>query len=236
MKTIRVLIVEDDARIADLHRRFTMRVEGCEVVGVAHSLEDARDMVEVLEPDLLLLDLYFPEGHGMDLLLHIRSKCLDTDVILITAAREIEPVKQALRGGVYDYLIKPVIATRFFDCLSRYRNYRTRLSCPEDIGQQDVDNIFHPATPGNMHADADDNLPKGIDPLTLRKFLGVFESMDPDQGLSAEGAGQMVGVSRSTARRYLEYLVSTGVVYADLVYGSIGRPERMYFGTRPTVV
>ena len=127
MNDIRVLIVEDDARIADLHRRFTERVEGYAVVGVALGLAEAADMVASLGPDLVLLDLYFPEGNGMGLLREIRSRCLETDVILITAAREVGPLKDALRHGVCDYIIKPVMAGRFHECLEKYRRRRQRV-------------------------------------------------------------------------------------------------------------
>lgn len=228
MNTIRVLIVEDDAKIADLHRRFTERVEGCEVVGIATGLEDARYMVEALEPDLILLDLYFPEGSGMDLLHSIRTNKMETDVILITAAREMEPLKQALRGGVFDYIIKPVITERFNDCLTKFREYRMRLSNSETIEQRDVDSILRPATAPAGNAVQDD-LPKGIDSLTLRKVRRLFEDLPRTTGLSAEDAAERMGASRSTARRYLEYLVSVNFVYADVVYGSVGRPERKYF-------
>ncbi|MFW5488863.1 MAG: response regulator [Desulfovibrio sp.] len=229
MNNIRVLVVEDDAHIADLHRRFTERVEGCDVVGVAYSLDEAREMVEVLEPDLVLLDLYFPEGQqGTELLREIRAKGLETDVVLITAAREVGPLKEALRGGVFDYLIKPVIAARFNECLTKYRHYRSRLSSGVCIGQGDVDKLLHSAAK-NSFSNASATLPKGIDPLTLGKVRSVLEQSDPAVGLSAEEVGAQMGVSRSTARRYLEYLVAVGVTYADLVYGSIGRPERRYF-------
>lgn len=231
MDNIRVLIVEDDVHIARLHRRFTERVDGCEVVGVACSLDEARDMVEVLEPDLILLDLYFPGEQGTALLREIRAKGLETDVVLITAAREVEPLKEALRGGVFDYLIKPVIASRFNECLTKFRSYRLRLSSGDAIGQGDVDDLLHSAT-RNSPATVRDDLPKGIDPLTLGKIRTVLIQSDPAAGMSAEEAGAQVGVSRSTARRYLEYLISVGVLYADLVYGSIGRPERRYFTSR----
>ncbi|MBG0776010.1 MAG: response regulator [Desulfovibrionaceae bacterium] len=226
MTTIRVLIVEDDPRIADLHRRFAERVEGCEVVGISHSLADARDMAEILEPDLVLLDLYFPEGSGTDLLREIRAKGLETDVILITAAREVGPLKQALRGGVFDYLIKPVIADRFRDCLVKFREYRKRIANGGTIEQTDVDGLLRPA--GTASA-CRNSLPKGIDPLTLGKVRAVFDDIAHDQGISAEEAAGRIGASRSTARRYLEYLVSIGSIYADVVYGVVGRPERKYF-------
>ncbi len=50
-----------------------------------------------------------------------------------------------------------------------------------------------------------------------------------EEGITAEMLSAMVGVSRSTARRYLEYLISRKKVHAELTYGSVGRPERRYF-------
>lgn len=228
MNDIRVLIVEDDARIADLHRRFTERVEGYAVVGVALGLAEAADMVASLGPDLVLLDLYFPEGNGMGLLREIRSRCLETDVILITAAREVGPLKDALRHGVCDYIIKPVMAGRFHECLEKYRRRRLLLSGAGAVDQGDVDRLLRgPAAAGVQdHAAA---LPKGIDALTLDKVQAVFGAEDAVRGLSAEEVGARIGASRSTARRYLEYLVSVGSVFPDVAYGSVGRPERRYF-------
>jgi len=222
----RVLIVEDDVRIADLHRRFTERVPNCEVVGIAHRLDDARDMTLALEPHLILLDLYFPEGPGTDFLREIRARELEIDVILITAAREMGPLKEALRGGVFDYLIKPVTAERFHECLTKFCAYRARLRQGDVIEQHDVDTLLHPAS---LRAPVGSGcLPKGIDGLTLSKVRGVFESPDTP-GHNAEEVADLIGISRSTARRYLEFLISEGMLYADVVYGSVGRPERRYF-------
>jgi two-component system CitB family response regulator/two-component system response regulator DcuR len=222
----RVLIVEDDVRIADLHRRFTERVEGCAVVGIAHRLDDARDMAEALEPHLILLDLYFPEGPGTDFLREIRAKGMEIDVILITAAREMGPLKEALRGGVFDYLIKPVTAERFHECLTKFCAYRERLRGGNAIEQHDVDTLLHPAA---SRACLSTCLPKGIDGLTLAKVRAVFDNQADASGRSAEDVAELIGISRSTSRRYLEYLISEGTLYADVVYGSVGRPERRYF-------
>ena len=225
--TTRVLIVEDDVRIADLHHRFTERIDGFEVVGVAHRLDDARDMAETLEPHLILLDLYFPEGPGTDLLREIRAKNLEIDVILITAAREVVALKEALRGGVFDYLIKPVTAERFHECLTKFRAYRERLRGGATIEQQDVDSLLHPAP--RPLSGSHPGLPKGIDGLTLSKVRAVFEPPSENTGRSAEEVAELIGISRSTARRYLEYLISESALFADVVYGSVGRPERRYF-------
>src|SRR5690606_21554676 len=63
--------------------------------------------------------------------------------------------------------------------------------------------------------------PQGIDPLTLEKVVSVLRA-SPPPGMTAEETGQAIGASRSTARRYLEYLVSVGGAVADVSYGSVG--------------
>ena len=70
-------------------------------------------------------------------------------------------------------------------------------------------------------------LPKGVDQLTLQKILKAFRA-NIGTAFTAQQMGDLVGVSRSTARRYLEYLLEAEQVSADQSYGSIGRPERCY--------
>ncbi|WP_027721748.1 response regulator [Maridesulfovibrio zosterae] len=231
MKDIEVIIVEDDAKIAGLHRRFTERVEGFKVVAIAQGLDDAKTMIELYKPDLILLDLYFPEGTSLDLLREIRMQGIETDVILITAAREMGTLKDALRGGVFDYIIKPVILDRFVACLKKFEKYHHRLCSEATIEQKDVDSMMNFSPASSLQPPHTESLPKGIDPLTLKKIKAVFEESitDSEKGASAEDVGEIIGASRSTARRYLEYMVSIGEIYPDVVYGTVGRPERKYF-------
>lgn len=225
---IRVLIVEDDLRICDLHRRFVENTEGFEVVGIAMSIAEAEEMTAVLAPDLVLLDLFFPEGNGLDLLRRLRAGAVPADVILITAAREMTSLKEALRGGVFDYIIKPVILARFQASLGRYREYHASMREGGALDQKDIDHLLHPKLGQQVDTP---QMPKGIDPLTLRKIRQVFPPSTRDD-FSAEEVAERVGISRSTARRYLEFLVSDGFLSADLLYGTVGRPERRYFRNR----
>ncbi len=221
---IRVLVVEDDPRISELHMRFVQKVAGFEVVGVANSIGDAHEMIDILEPDLVLLDLFFPQGNGLELLRDLRSGDQPCDVILITAAREMGPLQEALRGGIFDYIIKPVHFPRFAEALDNYRIYLQRLQAGGPLEQKDVDRLLRVAQSSDPVVS---EMPKGIDPLTLAKVRKVFA--EPDcADLNAEEVGKQVGISRSTARRYLEYLVSDGILQADLIYGVVGRPERRY--------
>lgn len=221
---IRVLIVEDDARISELHRRFTERMDGFEVVGIANTLADAEEMTEVLAPDLVLLDLFFPEGNGLDLLRRLRAGAIPIDVVLITAAREMTALKEALRGGVFDYIVKPVFLPRFQEALNKYRDYLVSTRAGGTLDQKAVDRLLRPQS---QHQNEGVQTPKGIDPLTLRKVRHVFVGSSSDT-FSAEEVAEQVGVSRSTARRYLEYLISEGFLAAELIYGVVGRPERRY--------
>ncbi|MFX3864291.1 HTH domain-containing protein, partial [Streptococcus suis] len=70
-------------------------------------------------------------------------------------------------------------------------------------------------------------VPKGIDQLTLEKVIEAIRQTG-DKGVSAEEIGREIGTSRTTARRYLEHLVQEKKARADLIYGSVGRPERKY--------
>ena len=224
MNSISVVIVEDDHKIAEIQSRFIERISGFEVVGIAHSLVEANDIVEVFRPELVLLDVYFPDGNGLDFLRDIRASDLGVDVILITAAKEIDVFKSAMHGGVFDYILKPLVFDRFKNTLAKFSAHLKKLEDLSAIAQTDVDRLLSGAGQSSQQIQ---RLPKGIDALTLDGVRAIFEQ-PLKNAISAEEAGNHLGVSRTTARRYLEYLVSTQEVLASINYGNIGRPERRY--------
>ena len=222
--SVKVLIAEDDRQIAEIQRQFLDRVDGFEVVGMAHSLQSTQEMTEILMPDLLLLDIHFPDGNGLDFVNQLREGKQQIDVILITAARNVEMLKTAIYGGVFDYIVKPLVFDRIRESLDRYRAQVLRLQKLQTLDQSDIDAILPRA--GAVSQDGEPSLPKGVDVLTLNKVREFLES--PGQSIAASDVGNRLGVSRTTARRYLEYLVSTRELQVDLSYGSVGRPERYY--------
>ncbi|AVP94052.1 MULTISPECIES: response regulator [Aeromonas] len=217
---IKILIVEDDPAIAEIHRRFVQRLAGFEVLGVALTLFDAREQIAILKPDLVLLDVWLPDGEGFSLLRELRQSGAHLDVILLTAAREAAALQEAMRLGVVDFILKPVVFERLRDTLGTYAESRAALAALADIDQQAVDALF--GTP--LQQVAAGGLPKGIDALTLQRVLAALNQ----QGASAEEIGNRVGVSRTTARRYLEFLVGQQLASPELEYGTVGRPERRY--------
>lgn len=223
---IRVVIVEDDLQIAEIQKRFLEKIEGFELVGVAHGLDEARDLVDILKPELLLLDVQFPKGNGLELLRDLRAENSSTDVILITAARETETLRAALHGGIFDYILKPLVFERLKNALTNYATHLEKLHGVDTLAQADVDRLL----PRNNHysspVPSSPQLPKGVDALTLGKVIEVIN--ETNAPLNAEDVGKQITASRTTARRYLEYLVSRGELMAEVSYGSVGRPERRY--------
>ena len=222
---LRVLIIDDDVRIAEIHRQYVEKIEGFEVVGIANNLEDAQSQLDVLEPDLLLLDIFFPEGSGLEFLKKARMHSKNVDVIPITAAKEVNLFNEAIHGGVFDYILKPVVFTRFQKTLERYRQTKNQLLNIDQLDQSEVDRALHTASEDLSKLQ---ELPKGIDKLTLDKVQQVLCSVQIP-GLTSEEVSSHIGASRTTVRRYLEYLVSQMILDVDISYGSVGRPERRYF-------
>jgi two-component system, CitB family, response regulator len=228
MKDIEVLIVEDDLRIAEIQKRFIEQIDGFQTVGIAASYMEAKDFIDILQPDLLLLDVYFPDMNGLDLLKETKQQQKPINVIMITAAKEIDKVQEAISIGVFDYIIKPVVFERFKQSLMRFKDYHTKLIVLRNehggVTQHEVDKLLRK----EIEATAEEKyqLPKGIDPLTLDKVLDVLRKVNV--GLTAELVAKQIGVSRTTARRYLEHLIFEEKIEADLAYGTVGRPERVY--------
>ena len=120
-------------------------------------------------------------------------------VVLITAAKEVEFFEEALRGGVFDYILKPLVFNRFAKTLEKYKEHRKKLNRISTISQQDVDRFLRQANKATVK---NEEMPKGIDPITLKKVAAIFKTVG-SEGISAEKAGILIGVSRTTSRRYL---------------------------------
>lgn len=224
---IEVLIVEDDPRVAEINRRFLEKMKGFKLVAIASSGEEAKEYLEVMKPQLVLLDVYLPDTLGIDLVWYIRQRYKETDIIMMTAAGETMMIQEALRGGVFDYLVKPIILDRFRHSLDKYKDHVQMLHSTKVMGQEEVDHLIRRGERGDAEGFRTMSLPKGIDPMTLEKVERIVAANE-GSGLTAEQVGKKLGASRTTARRYLEYLVSIERLRADLSYGTIGRPERRY--------
>ena len=221
MTPIHTLIVDDDFMSASVHRSYTERLQGFTVVGEAHTGQEALALIRRLQPELVLLDIYLPDMSGLEVMRRVRTEGLPVDVIAVTAAKDVETLRGAMQGGVLHYLVKPFLFDTFRERLERYATLKRRLEKMREANQEDVDKLF-----SLLRAEGRDGLPKGISSPTLG--LVVEALRDADDALTAIEVGERAGISRGTARRYLDYLATVGTVELSLRYGAAGRPEHLY--------
>jgi len=219
---IRTLVVEDDALVAEVHASYVERVSGFAVAGVAHRATEALEILASRPVDLVLLDFHLPDVKGLDMLRLLRARsAAPVDVIAVTAARDAASIRAAIAQGVSQYLVKPFAFVTFADKLERYARYRAQVDVAAEPDQAKVDALI-----GTLRGTTARTLPKGLNATTLDHVRdAVRESGAP---LTASEVAGRCGLSRVTARRYLEHLVVEGVVTLSMRYGGTGRPEHLY--------
>lgn len=224
---INVIIVEDDEDAANIYKQFTNQIDHFNVIATASSGDQALQLLKVIQPQLILLDVFLPDMNGIELLREIRKEYRGIDVIMITAANDTETVSEAIRGGAFGYLIKPIIIDKLILTLKQYDEVKGQLDQNRLVNQDNIDDLFRS---NNKLKSATSTpkvtFPKGIDKHTLKLVRDNIQNIE--KSLSADEFSQMVGISYSTMRRYLEYLVSLEEMEVEILYGSVGRPERKY--------
>ncbi|MEU9299829.1 response regulator [Streptomyces sp. NPDC048269] len=219
---IHVLVVDDDVRVARINAAYVAKVPGFRVAAQAHSAAEALDFLSVHPVDLILLDHYLPDENGLDLVRRLRQLGHRTDVIMVTAARDLATVQSAMRLGALQYLVKPFTFAGLRTKLEAYGTLRRTLETGGEAEQAEVDRIF-----GALAAAGSTNdLPKGHSPTTAELVRQVLRSADGP--LSTQQIADRAGISRQTAQRYLKLLERSARVSLALRYGETGRPEHRY--------
>ncbi|MEV0093266.1 response regulator [Streptomyces sp. NPDC050738] len=223
---LRVLVVEDDPVAADAHTLYVGRVPGFTVVATTHSRAEAvraldRATSDGAPVDLLLLDLHLPDGHGLQLVRSLRATGHSADVIAVTSARDLAVVREGVSLGVVQYVLKPFTFPTLRDRLIRYAEFRTASEAGEAGSQEEVDRAL-----ATLRTPQPAVLPKGLSASTLEAVTRTLRRSPT--GTSATETAAAIGISRITARRYLEHLVDSGRAARAPQYGQIGRPELQY--------
>ncbi|WP_337264178.1 MULTISPECIES: response regulator [unclassified Serratia (in: enterobacteria)] len=222
-ETLDVLIVEDEPQLATLHTEFLEKNFNLRVVAYAATLAEAKAKVNAHQPRLILLDNFLPDGQGIALMEEAAVKNPACSVIFITAASDMHTCSQAIRNGAFDYIIKPVSYHRLRNSLERFIQFAQTQRTFKVIDQSSVDALY------NLHAKqfANETGAKGIEANTLELVKALFNNQ-PDVAHAVEDVVEQVGISKTTARRYLEHCVTTQFVRVEMRYGNIGHPRRLY--------
>jgi response regulator of citrate/malate metabolism len=214
---IRVLVVDDDFRVAQVHARFVSQTDGMEVVGTAWTAADALRLDAELQPDLILLDQYLPDRPGLEV-----AAAVAADVFMVTADSSAGSVRAAFAAGALNYLVKPFSAEQLSARLRAYSRYRSMLADPAaDLTQNGIDRAVDA-----LHEADRPPTPKGQSPVTARLVTEALQRAD--EPVSAADLADQLGIARATAQRYLAALADEGRARMSLRYGSTGRPEHQY--------
>lgn len=223
IRPLEVVIVEDEPHLAQLHREYIEQNFHLRVVGIAGSLEQARELISRHQPRLVLLDNYLPDGQGVELIDSPLLNQFGCAVIFITAASDMQTCSHAMRSGAFDYLIKPVFSHRLRASLERFMLLEHTLRQVKVVDQRALDKLFNlPAGDASAAPST-----KGIEPATLARVKRLF-SERPEFSWSVEQIVEEAGISKTTGRRYLEYCVEIGFITIEIQYGNIGHPRRLY--------
>lgn len=212
--TFSVLIVEDDFHVGRLHAGYVDAVPGFHALPPAPTAAEGLRVITAQRPDLVLLDVYLPDASGLDLL-----RTIDTDAMMLSAASDPESLRKAMRRGALAYLIKPFSAEVLAARLRGYARYRRLLAETGTVTQDRLESAWQALHPNSPTAGAKSNSATEIAVLAALATRG-------DQ--SAAEVAAAVGISRTTAQRYLSSLADDGAIAITLRYGTTGRPEHRY--------
>ena len=223
---INVLVVDDDAMVAELNRAYISQIPGFNCCGSASTLKQAQAFIN--DPgqkiDLILLDVYMQQDNGLSLLPTLRENNKTIDVIVISSASDFATIQQSLHYGVVDYLIKPFQFARFEEALTVWRDKRALIGGQKHYQQADVDRLLHGSYPAAVDTD---RLPKGLTSQTLRTICRWIDENQHEEFSTDELAGA-VNISRVSCRKYLIWLDKVDILYTRIHYGVAGRPVYRY--------
>ena len=217
---INVLIVEDDPMVAFINQQYLKNMSEVNVIGVTDTENGVLKILEKEKVDLILLDVFLPKKSGIEILKSLREKKYLTDVIMITAANNPEDIKIAIAYGAVDYLIKPFEFERFEEAINGYKVKRDILNRTVSLNQEEIDKIY------SKPIDEINNLPKGLNKLTLNKIIKFLT--DNDKEWTLREIATEINISNVTIKKYMDYLQSINKVGVEVSSGNVGRPEFKY--------
>lgn len=217
----KVLIVEDDPMVAQINKSYIESMEGFEVVNILKNGKEALDFLDENHIDLIILDVYMPRLDGISFLIEMHKRLITCDVVMVTSAKEIDTIQEAIELGVIDYLIKPFEYERLKKSLENYKSRKSLFKIKGTISQRDIDNIMIGVNT------SEETLPKGLNEVTMDKIL-LFMGSNKFEDMNSIEIATGLGVSQVTVRRYMNYLEKTGFIRRESEYGSLGRPPYRY--------
>jgi response regulator of citrate/malate metabolism len=222
-----VVIVESDPHTANQLHAYISKQPKFAVVGIVGCAASAVRMVRNMQPDLLILDLDLDAGgspdEGVQLLRQLRAQGSAIDVVALSAVSSTRVVRSAVHLGVVDFMVKPFHLERLRQALAAARRSMMAAAQDRHLGQEEIDAL---RIGGQTRW-----LPRDLESRRLDQVRATLVGEGAD--LTATDVAVKASVARTTARRYLEYLVTIGEAEVDCAGTGRGRPSKRYRIARP---
>ena len=122
MELYRIILVDDEEEVRkSMIKKLDWEAAGFQVVGDAENGQEALEMIEQLEPDVLMTDIRMPYMDGLELVRRIRQKYPSMKVLIFSGFDDFEYAQQAITLNVTEYILKPVNVEELTEILSRVK-------------------------------------------------------------------------------------------------------------------
>lgn len=139
--SLKVVIVEDNpTTVLSLVKTIDWDVMKCEVAGTAGDGESGGVMIRQLKPDIVLTDIRMPVKSGLDMIADVRDDVPDCRFVIITGYDEFQYASQAIKLGVFDYLLKPIDNEEVMRTVLRAAAV-TRRQMENDVALEQAENL-----------------------------------------------------------------------------------------------
>ena len=226
----KVIIIEDDPMVASINKQYVQRNSQLELAGIFSNGADGLKYLQEHTADLIILDMYMPLMDGKEFLNQLRASQNPIDVIMVTAATDINNIRSLFSYGLVDYLVKPFEYSRFATALDKFIQKQNLMEHNRDLSQQKVDELLS-FTNFSQNKEKEVLPSKGLQSKTLDS-IRAYLNQHIGEGLTSEQIADEVGLSRVTIRRYTNYLIELKEVSSDVDYNTGGRPSIIYHYNR----
>ena len=195
------VIVEDDPMVANINRQYLQADPRFCLDGSFSNGQEALEYLKDHPADLAIVDYYMPMMDGLEFIRSCRTLNFPLSLIMITAANTPKEIRDMLKYGVLDYIVKPFTFDRFQQALQKYSQLNS-LNQQGKLNQEDIDKLLSHTMPEKKSTP----LVKGIQIQTLER-LRLCLTEHRGQFLTSDEISKEIGLSRITVRRYLNFLL-----------------------------